>query len=327
MSGTARKASMMEDSASPSRQGGADLVRPLRRHSSMLGELRRSIAGGGIRAYNQEVDTLGRKSVKRVDRLRVEDAAVYFKQKWGGPLILGPLPIAILAISLIVSGSHITNMKERGSCGYPINSFVSGCIATCYLFLVIYSWAFLGHQVKINGWVILTPFTSLSSLVSWYIVIGIASLVNFAIGALYLYQGSFCAVSTPILFNFAYTISVIYWMVITFVIFNVLKIHYDFSFMRFLVNYENTTEEDVETEFFNKKFAMFVNKSVNTFEIPAASLASLLKELLINATEREVDQWLGMLDPKGAGVIAKDDMYRWYALRLKKDRSERQDES
>lgn len=72
-----------------------------------------------------------------------------FLRKWGGPMFIAPLVPAIFAIFIIITGQLILN-TWTGSCGYPLNSFISAAIVLCYMLLLVFSWTYLGDTIKVR---------------------------------------------------------------------------------------------------------------------------------------------------------------------------------
>jgi hypothetical protein len=245
--------------------------------------------------------------------------AAQIKEKWGGYLILGPLPIAMMAIAVIISGSYVTS-SSNGFCGYPLNEFVYGAIATAYLFLFVYSWIFVGHEFKIRNIVLLSPFTTLSSLVKWYSILLCGSTINFGVGTIYVIQSSFCANTSPSLYYFSYTIICGYWIILLITVATAIKKYFNISLVESIKSYDNVTVQDIQSKLFNEKFKLFVVKGARSYEIPTTSFGPLLAELYISATVEDITQWTKMLDPSGGGVISKDVLYKWYALKMAQDK-------
>lgn len=294
-------------------------VTPIRR--TFLG--RASILPGTIQGFLQNLSTKSNNLSNKLHKLQAEeqqDIQAYFNEKWGGPLIIGVFPILLYTLVLIIAGSYVVN-KTEGTCGYPLAAFISGTIALGYLFLLVYSWVFIGDTIKYKQYTLLSPFASLHSLIVWYRILSIASLICFGIGTFYLKLSSFCIDTTPTMYYYSYTIIVMYWLGAAIVAFQIIKIHYGLNFIQSVKNYDKFTAEDVEADIFAKKFNMFIDKKKSTFEIPSSSLGPLLKELMVPATEEDLVQWQKMLDVRGTGVITKDVLLLWYQQRMSKERS------
>jgi hypothetical protein len=116
-----------------------------------------------------------------------EQANVDFQNKWAGALLLGPFVPAIISLIVIFSGQIVLNaMLREGTrflCEYPLDTFISVQIAMCYLFLVIYSWVYLGDDLYLKisyleiDWHVLTPFRDLKSLYFWYIFLAVINTI------------------------------------------------------------------------------------------------------------------------------------------------------
>jgi hypothetical protein len=116
-----------------------------------------------------------------------EQANIDFQNKWAGALLLGPFVPAIISLIVIFSGQIVLNaMFTAGTsflCEYPLDTFISVQVTVCYLFLVLYSWVYLGDDIYLKisyldiDWHILTPFRSLNSLLFWYILLAVINTI------------------------------------------------------------------------------------------------------------------------------------------------------
>jgi hypothetical protein len=249
-----------------------------------------------------------------------DDVDVGSNEKWAGPLLLGPFPIAIASVAVIASGSLVLS-SNKGTCGYPLDAYASGVIALCYCFLIVYSWIFIGDSITINNVTVLTPFTSLASVIRWYAMLILASILCFGIGSLYLTLSSFCAYTAPALYTYTNTVTKLYYAIAVLCIVNYIRIKYDIKITGWLRdNIAEPTGDQMDTDFFFSCFDKFVDKKKSTFKIVSSLLAPLLRELNIDATPAEVEQWAKLLDGNNEGYITKDVMLRWYKLYLEKNK-------
>jgi hypothetical protein len=122
-------------------------------------------------------------------RLTPEDQ---LRSTWGPVLLLGPILPAFFAITIILVGSIILHGNPIDddaleTCGYPLDDFLSAAIATSFLFLLVFSWSFLGFDasftIKGRKWVFLRPFRSLKLLAVVYSLVWLMSLVVWSIGS------------------------------------------------------------------------------------------------------------------------------------------------
>ena len=254
---------------------------------------------------------------RKLDELLDIDPEVVFNERWAGPILLGPLPIFIAAIVVVITATYTVD-SNKGSCGYPLESFLRGVVALSYLFLAIYSWIFIGDPIEIRGFLLFTPFTSLASVVIWYTLIGLASLVCFGIGTLYIVHSQFCAVTAPTLYYYSYTVIILYWIIVFITFFNICKISCNLSIVRLMGKFHDPTIQEMEADFFDAKFNLFIDKQKSTLEIPTSSFPQLLYELQIEATEDDIHQFTKLLDSNG--IITKEVLYEWYRHRMEADR-------
>jgi hypothetical protein len=122
-------------------------------------------------------------------RLTPEDR---LRSIWGPVLLLGPILPAFFAITIILVGSIILHGNPIDddaleTCGYPLDGFLSAAIATSFLFLLVFSWSFLGFDasftIKGRKWVFIRPFRSLKLLAVAYSLVWLMSLVVWSIGS------------------------------------------------------------------------------------------------------------------------------------------------
>ena len=257
---------------------------------------------------------------RKLDELLDIDLEQEYYERWAGPILLGPLPIAIVAMVVVISATYVVD-SNKGSCGFPLDSFLRGVIALSYLFLAVYSWIFIGNPVVVRGFTIVSPFTSLASVLLWYAFLGLGSLLCFGIGTWYLLQSKYCAQTAYTLYSYSYTIIIIYWIILAVIIFKVMQISCNLSLSRIIGSFEDPDIQEIEADYFNVKFNLFVDKQKSNLEIPTTAFPQLLVELQIEATEDEIKQFTRVLDSNG--VISKDTLFEWYRLRMEADRNPR----
>ena len=143
-------------------------------------------------------------------RLKIE---AKYLDDWAGPVIMGSFMPAIFALFVVFSGQIIIN-SDTGVCNFSFNDFISGAVAVGYLYLIVFSWIFLGDEIRlpIVNWPILMPFTSLKWVVTFFSIIGIASFVINCIGTYEVIFGIFCSATAPVLYNYSCFIVAFYWV-------------------------------------------------------------------------------------------------------------------
>lgn len=192
-----------------------------------------------------------------------------FQKKWAGALLLGPFVPAIISLIVIFSGQIVLNSRVgiRFLCEYPLDVFISVEIAVCYLFLVLYSWVFLGDDIYIKisytdiNWHILTPFRNLKSLIFCYIVLAVISTIVAIAGTLLLSLSKLCAATTPVFYRYAMFLVTLYWLIFVVVISNVLSIYCSkFKVLKKgggFTSVNTPTLKEVEESMFLRKFRTY----------------------------------------------------------------------
>jgi len=129
-------------------------------------------------------------------------------RKWAPILLLGPMVPAITAIIYIVWGAVALNISQeqiqKKTCGFPLDTFISGNIGISYTFLFFYSWVFIGPK----------PIKSLRSLTIVYSFIYFFWFIWHALGSLWLSQARAapsCVTGTPHLMSMCSFSVVAFW--------------------------------------------------------------------------------------------------------------------
>lgn len=245
------------------------------------------------------------KEARKVDEVK-------FAEKWSAALVLGPFVPAILALVVVFSGQIVINLNT-GTCNFPISSIVSAAIATSYLFLVVYSWVFLGDDIKIViprygiNLHVLAPFTSVQWLGAAYGIIGFMSFIVWAVGAATLKLASLCATTSPVLYNYTLFLVCIYWLaffaVITYLVKN--------RFVRFISAVSKATAlKSAEDEVFNSKWRdIDVN---DTHSIPVNAFELLMSSLSLPIGKRKREALVQRFDPDDTGFLKYDAVHEWF---------------
>ena len=254
------------------------------------------------------------------EKQHLEETAIhsrhFFNEKWSGPLLLGPFPIAIASIFFISFGSYAQN-ATRTICPIALNAFISAVISLCYFFLLVYGWIFLGSPLKYKRYTLLSPFTTLHSIIPIYCLLALLSLGVFAFGTSLLSSGSlFCKASTPLLYFYALYVTGIFWIGTAIVVINLIRIRFNINVLQSILRYDDINEDDVLVNIFMQKFQLFIEKDKSTEIIPVASFGALCEALEIEATEAELAQWVVLMDPEDSKYISQDVLYKWYKSKL-----------
>ena len=159
---------------------------------------------------NTEMDDV-QKMYEREEQMKM------FPKKWSGPILLGAFVPAMFGVFVIFSGQIVVNYND-GMCFYPLNTFISVEIALNYLFLVLYSWIFLGENMSIKiesmkiNWHVLAPFSSLDSIIIFYWILGIMTFLLTAVGTFLLFIANSCYRTAQSLYLYVAFIIFINWI-------------------------------------------------------------------------------------------------------------------
>ena len=156
----------------------------------------------------ENIAELGADAAERREKLAEE-----YLEKWSGTVILGGFVPAVFALT-VVFGGQIVISAASNVCLYSISDVVGASVAVGYVYLLVYTWLFLGEDLvfPFTQVTVLMPFTSLKWVVTFFTAIAIASFIVTAVTTYELIVGITCATSAPTLYNFAAYIVVIYWL-------------------------------------------------------------------------------------------------------------------
>lgn len=219
-----------------------------------MGDMNDSTKSDGVTDKEKSLATDEKMSWKSM----VEDDD--FLIKWSGPMLLGPFVPAIFSLLTIFIG-HITLNTWEGSCGFALDGFIGGAMFVCYVFLMVYSWAFLGMKVWCVipftgiGFYILKPFSKLKVLMIFYFLVFILSFIVWLVGTVLLDLAVFCESTAPELYRFSTFLVVTYWIGFCVIIMYLIKKRFG-KILRAV--FDNTrqgpTVEDMEEKIFRKEF-------------------------------------------------------------------------
>lgn len=239
-----------------------------------------------------------------------------FMKKWGGPMLLGPLVPAIFAAFIIVSGQIIMQVQE-GQCNFPLDLFVQAAVVVCYLFLLVYSWLWLGDTLYIE-WkmvdfkkAVLWPFTSIKWLMAYYVVIFFTSMIVFAVGTSILSAAELCVSTTPRLYSYVSFICGIYWLMFSIIVFFTIKQAFGANIAKAIVSATSApSQNELEERIFRKKFAEFDIEKDST--IPNVDFPAFVQALGAYVPEDELPALILTLDPEKTGKVPFDPALEWF---------------
>lgn len=255
-------------------------------------------------------DPLAALSAKFVPVVLEDDA---FLKKWSGPLLVGPFVPAVVSLFVIVTGQNVINTWQ-GTCGYPLNSFVAAAVAVCYLFLLVYTWIFLGWNVDITldkKRRILSPFSSLKWVLAVWVGLGALAFIIFCVGSGMATLAAFCLTTAPELYLYAGSIIALFWIGFVIVIYNIFKLAFMSNVNAMIsATLKGPTMNELEERIFKKKFGDFDIKKEG--KIPADVLEKLITELGVFVPKEEIKGLQKNLDPKATGFITFEIMSAWF---------------
>lgn len=187
-----------------------------------------------------------------------------------------------------------------------------------YLYLLVFSWVYLGDTITISlpmspvKFTILHQFTSLSWLIIFYAVVFLIAFITFIVGSFMLSLSSFCAITQPGVFKFTSFIVAIYWIIFSVIIAYIVRLYFGADIASFVS--ENTREhtaEEMEERIFRKVFndydadrQGFVSKD---------DFGSIVQGLGVYVPDSELDTLKATLvDVEDTNVIKFGPMYAWF---------------
>jgi hypothetical protein len=246
----------------------------------------------------------------------MDDGGDDFVKKWSGPMILGALVPAIFAAFICVGGEIILTIKE-GQCNFPLNLVVQAMIVVSYLFLLIYSWIWLGDEFYFSFELlnikraILWPFQSMKWLMFYYLVIFFTAMIIMAVATVVLNSAALCVETTPKIYSFVGFVLAIYWIMFTVIMLKMIGLLFGNSIVSFIKDKTTApSQNELEERIFRKSFADF-DKDKNGY-IDAGDFPDLLQSLGVYIPDEEQPALLRTLDPEKEGRITFDNMYAWF---------------
>ena len=246
----------------------------------------------------------------------MDDGGDDFVKKWSGPMILGPLVPAIYAGFLCVGGPIILTIKE-GECNFPLDLMVQAMVVMAYLFLLTYSWIWLGDEFYIEIEVMslrkafMWPFQSMKWLMFYYLVIFIATMIVMAIGTIVLNSAALCVTTTPKIYSFVGFCLAFWWVMFSVILMKMISLVFGSSIVSFIKDKTTAaSQSELEERIFRKKFAEFDKDKEQ--QIDAGDFPQLLQELGVYVPDEEQPALLRTLDPDKTGKITFENMYEWF---------------
>lgn len=247
-----------------------------------------------------------------MSRIPMENDAMYIK--WIGVFYIGPLIPSIFAIFIIITGQYLLNTWQ-GSCGYPLDTFISLVIVECYFLLIIYSWQYLGEKITIKFLgrerTILYPFQSMLFLAVVYLIFGVISFIIGCVGLALLKLGIFCIQTAPQLYSYTLFLCAVYWLAFFIIFFYVGKKAFGDAIGGVIsAQLKGPSMSELEERIFRKKFnELDKNK---TGMIANEDIPKLLDNLGVFVPEDEVAGLIKTFDPSNSGSSKFDAVAAWF---------------
>lgn len=252
------------------------------------------------------------------DAFTAKDTAEAFNRKWAAPLLLGPFIPAVFSIIVIIGG-NITLNSNVGICGYPLKDFLSGSIVLSYVFLILYSWVYLGDNYSLyipflgKEVTILKPITSLRFLSWMYLLLALFSCICWGIGSFYLAQSIFCITTAPRLYSFTLFVIVSYWIGFFTIVFYIFKLMFGRKIAASLVDgVRAPTDQELEEQIFRKAFQKLDMRKRN--RIKTTDLSKLFTEVGVYVADEDVKDLEQQLDPSDSGEIEFYVLLKWFKV-------------
>jgi hypothetical protein len=206
--------------------------------------------------------------------------------------------------------------------------FVSAQIAVCYIYLLVFTWVYLGDNMYIDipafsfKRQILYPFKSLRWVMTAYLVVAIILFIVAIIGAAIMSLAIFCEATAPGLYKYSLFLVTLDWVGMFITVVYLIKTSFGGQIAQFIVDKtKEDTVSDVEVRIFKKKFDDIDTEE--TGKISRENGQKLLQNLGIFIPEEEIGQLMDTLDPTQSGEIQYETFLQWFqALSAEADEAE-----
>eukprot|EP00981_Chlorochromonas_danica_P000958 scaffold229_cov155-Ochromonas_danica.AAC.6 len=233
-----------------------------------------------------------------------------FYKKWSGPVLLGPFLVAIFAALIIVSGQLVLNTST---------AVVTANIAISYLFLLVFTWVYLGENIRITipvinfDRVVLRPFRSLRWIMYFYFALAIGAFVVGIYGTFILALSTFCSTTASELYHFTMFAVVLFWVGFFAVACYTVKLFYGTRISKILEEkMREETVEEVENRLVRAKFMEY--DKTKQEQIERSDLNKVLQALGVFVPEEEQEHLADTLDPTRSGFIAFKPFAEWFRV-------------
>ena len=239
-----------------------------------------------------------------------------FLKKWSGVILLGPIVPAVVSVFVIIIGEIVLNSKKE-VCNFPLSIFIQAVIAVCYLFLLIFSWVYLGDTITVRfpiieaDWTILVPFTSLKFLMRLYLVLGITSFIVMCVGGGLLTLSKLCVDTAPRMYSLTLFMVAVYFMGFIVVCILLTKLAFGSQIFNFIKEAARApNQNEFEEKIFTKSFGEFDRDKNQTMQ--RDDFNQLLQNIGVYIPDSEQPALLKTLDPDNTGILQFNDVLAWF---------------
>jgi len=190
-------------------------------------------------------------------------------------------------------------------------------MATCYFFLLIFSWVYLGDvfRLKIDAlgldMVVLTPFRSMRWIMYAYSFVGFMSIIVGIVGAVMLSLAIFCVTTAPELYTFTLFLVVAYWLGFFIICVYIFRLFFGSHVAEILKDkMREETVEEIEERLFKQKFKDYDKDKED--RISRSNFTLLLQDLGIFVPAEEQNQLMDTFDPENTGLLPYQGVYEWF---------------
>lgn len=200
---------------------------------------------------------------------------------------------------------------------YFIIAYVSAQIATCYLFLLVFSWVYMGEEMSLQiKWldidmVVLRPFKSMKWIMYSYLGLFVMNFIIGIYGSFIMSLAVFCAPTAPMLYKFSLFILAISWIFFFTMVAYCVKFFLGNRIAAFIQEQTRTeTMEEVEERIFRKKFNLFDPEKED--KVKREDFPKILQELGVFVPDEEISTLADTFDPEQSGYIPYQPFYDWF---------------
>ena len=190
-------------------------------------------------------------------------------------------------------------------------------IAVCYIFLLVFTWVYMGDTITCTipalgvDFVLFSPFKSLRWISFYYFLVGVFSFIVWIIGTILLQLSVFCEATAPGLYKFTVFLIVTYWMGFVIVILLLTKFFFGSNIAKMIKETTRaSTIDEVEERLFRAKFDQYDLEKEN--RIPNEKVPLVLEDLGVFVPPEEVEALVQTLDEDETGFVEFKPLLHWF---------------